>query len=139
MAVEEAVIALLGELLATIYGVHPSLRLTAAHRDLAEAARAHLAIHFARKESLSEVSCALDCSVFHLCRVFRVHTGMTLHEYRQQLRVRHALESVTSRRIDLLDVALQLGYSGHSHFTAAFRVAFGAPPSVVRAQPPALS
>jgi AraC family transcriptional regulator len=139
MAVEEAVIALLGELLATIYGVHPSLRLTAAHRDLAEAARAHLAIHFARKESLSEVSCALDCSVFHLCRVFRVHTGMTLHEYRQQLRVRHALESVTSRRIDLLDVALQLGYSGHSHFTAAFRGAFGAPPSVVRAQPPALS
>jgi transcriptional regulator GlxA family with amidase domain len=70
--------------------------------------------------------------VFHLCRVFRRHVGMTLHEYRQQLRVRHALETVASGDVDLLQVALELGFSGHSHFTAAFRAAFGAPPSVLR-------
>jgi transcriptional regulator GlxA family with amidase domain len=63
---------------------------------------------------------------------------MTLHDYRQQLRVRHALETVTAGKSDLLDVALGLGYSGHSHFTAAFREAFGAPPSVLRAERPRL-
>jgi AraC-like DNA-binding protein len=139
MAVEEAVIEVLYRLLAAVYRARdPQVTTSTRHRDLVEAARAYLAGHFAGKHSLADVARALDCSVFHLCRVFRRHTGMTLHEYRQQLRVRYALESVTSGRVDLLDVALGLGYSGHSHFTAAFRDAFGAPPSVVRAEGPTL-
>jgi AraC family transcriptional regulator len=139
MAVEEAVIEILQRVLASVY--HERAAPAAAsqrHLDLVDSARAYLAVHFAAKQSLADVARALDCSVFHLCRVFRRHTGMTLHEYRHQLRVRHALETVTSGKADLLEVALQLGYSGHSHFTAAFRDAFGAPPSVVRAEPPAL-
>ena len=140
LAVEEAVVDVLHRLLAGTYPERVAISESRRqHLDLVESARAYLAVHFARKQTLNEVARALQCSVFHLCRVFRKHTGMTLHEYRQQLRVRHALESVTAGRADLLEVALGLGYSGHSHFTAAFRHAFGAPPSVLRAQPPALT
>jgi AraC-like DNA-binding protein len=136
MAVEESVIEVLHQLLVSLYRARPrEMTSPARHRDLVEDARAFLARHFAEKQSLSHVARALECSVFHLCRVFRKQTGLTLHEYRQQLRLRNALESVTSGRGDLLEVALGLGYSGHSHFTAAFRDAFGAPPSVLRAQP----
>jgi AraC-like DNA-binding protein len=139
MAVEESVIDLLHRLLRAIYRERPALaRAPRSHFEIVEDARAYLARHFSDKQSLTEVARALDCSVFHLCRVFRRHTGMTLHEYRQQLRVRYALESVAARRADLLDVALGLGFSGHSHFTAAFRQAFGAPPSVVRSEQPSL-
>jgi AraC-like DNA-binding protein len=139
LAVEESVVEVLHRLLAATYRERPPLASTP-HRqlELVENARAYLAANYASKQTLNDVAGALDSSVFHLCRVFRRHMGMTLHEYRQQLRVRHALESVTARTSDLLDVALGLGYSGHSHFTAAFRSAFGAPPSVVRAQPPTL-
>jgi AraC-like DNA-binding protein len=137
LAVEESVIDLLYRLLSAVYRTPqaaspPSSR----HVALAEEARAYLAVHFAANQTLNEVAAALDCSVFHLCRVFRKSTGMTLHQYRQQLRVRQALEAVGSGSADLLAVALRLGFSGHSHFTAAFRAAFGAPPSVVRAEPP---
>ena len=135
MAVEECVIGLLHRLLRVLYRERgPATPREGRHRGLVEDARAFLATHFAGRGSLAEVARALDCSVFHLCRVFRAHTGMTLHEYRNQLRVRHALETIAGGRADLLDVALGLGYSGHSHFTAAFRDAFGAPPSVVRAE-----
>ena len=140
MAVEESVIEVLHRLLAVTYRERPTLNESSTRQaDLVENTRAYLAAHYARRQTLNDVAGALGCSVFHLCRVFRGRTGMTLHEYRQQLRVRHALESVTTGGVDLLDVALGLGYSGHSHFTAAFRHAFGAPPSVVRAQPPTLT
>jgi AraC-like DNA-binding protein len=135
LAVEEAVIAILQRVLATLYRPARVVPTSARHRDLVEAARAYLAANYASRHTLQQVAQALDCSVFHLCRVFRAYTGMTLHEYRQQLRVRHALEPVTAGTTDLLGVALGLGYSGHSHFTAAFRGVFGAPPSALRAEP----
>jgi AraC family transcriptional regulator len=70
-------------------------------------------------------------SVFHLCRTFRAVTGQTIHAYRTQLRLRAALERVEYAS-DLSAVALDLGFSSHSHFTAAFRRAFGVTPSGVR-------
>ena len=36
------------------------------------------------------------------------------------------------RRDDLTALALDLGFSSHSHFTAAFRRAFGRPPAEFR-------
>jgi AraC-like DNA-binding protein len=40
-----------------------------------------------------------------------------------------ALELVPRRRRELTDVALALGYSSHSHFTAAFRREYGVTPT----------
>jgi AraC-like DNA-binding protein len=40
-----------------------------------------------------------------------------------------ALERLGDTDLDILTIATELGYSGHSHFTAAFRSAFGRRPS----------
>jgi AraC-like DNA-binding protein len=98
------------------------------HRDLAEAARALLASTYRESLRLSELAARLDVAPGHLCRVFSRQTGRSLHAYRDQLRLRSALEEVPARR-GLTELALDLGYSSHSHFTAAFRRAFGLPPS----------
>ena len=66
-----------------------------------------------------------------MCRAFRAVTGSTLHAYRNRLRLQHSLEHVAGGE-SLLDLALDLGYSSHSHFTAAFRRLFGTTPSRVR-------
>jgi AraC family transcriptional regulator len=57
---------------------------------------------------------------------------LTLHLYRNQLRLRTALESLAHRHTDLSDLALALGFSSHSHFTETFRRAFAPTPSSVR-------
>jgi AraC family transcriptional regulator len=100
--------------------------------DLAEAAKTVLARDFREPVSLDQVARRAGSSVFHLCRTFRRHTGSTLHGYRNQLRLRTALERVAAPASDLTDLALDLGYSSHSHFTAAFRKAFGMAPSTFR-------
>ncbi len=103
-------------------------------RDLAENAKQLLAARLAERVSLDEIAGAVGCSAFHLCRLFRRETGFTLHGYRQSLRLRRALERVGRPESDLSGLALELGFSSHSHFTAAFRRAFGVTPSGFRAR-----
>jgi AraC-like DNA-binding protein len=107
----------------------PGLRRSHSHkRDLSEEARVELA-RAGDRRSLTEIAAALGVSIFHLCRVFRRETGTTLHAYRNRLRLAMALELVPRRRRELTDVALALGYSSHSHFTAAFRREYGVTPT----------
>lgn len=100
--------------------------------DLAEAARTVLARDFREPVTLDEVARRTGSSVFHLCRTFRRYSGSTLHGFRHQLRLRTALERVAAPAGDLTELALDLGFSSHSHFTAAFRKAFGISPSAFR-------
>jgi AraC-like DNA-binding protein len=71
-------------------------------------------------------------SRFHLLRAFHARTGYTVHQYHLQLRLRQSLGPVLDGA-PLADVAFQLGFQGHSHFTARFHRAFGETPSGVRA------
>jgi AraC-like DNA-binding protein len=59
-------------------------------------------------------------------------TATTLHAYRNQLRLRAALERVADPGSDLLSVAIDLGYSSHSHLSEAFRRTFKLTPSALR-------
>jgi transcriptional regulator GlxA family with amidase domain len=102
-----------------------------AHRELAEAAKAELAAGFGRSLGLQELA-RLYTSAFHLARVFRAETGFSLHGFRQSLRLRAALERLSSSTVDLSALALELGFSSHSHFTERFRNEFGVAPSQVR-------
>jgi AraC family transcriptional regulator len=70
-------------------------------------------------------------SPFHLLRAFHARTGYTVHQYHLQLRLRRSVDLVLAGT-PLADVALGLGFQGHSHFTARFRRAFGWTPSAVR-------
>ncbi|HEU0247215.1 MAG TPA: AraC family transcriptional regulator [Gaiellaceae bacterium] len=103
------------------------------HRELAEAAKAALNEFPALRTSVGELAHRLHVSEFHLARIFRAFTGFTLHAYRNQLRLRLALDLIDEDGCDLATLATELGFSSHSHFTDAFRSLFGAPPSVVRA------
>jgi AraC family transcriptional regulator len=84
-----------------------------------------------RPLSLRALGAAAGLSVYHLCRVFHRETGFAVHEYRQQLRLRRALDEVLSSK-DLLATALELGFNSHSHFAYAFRRTFGVTPSELR-------
>ncbi len=132
--VEESAVRLLSRAVASAAQAWDLSRETSesSQGELAEAAKTVLTQGFREPISLDEVARRAGSSVFHLCRTFRRHTGSTLHGYRNQMRLRTALERVAAPASDLTDLALDLGYSSHSHFTAAFRKAFGIAPSSFR-------
>jgi AraC-like DNA-binding protein len=102
-----------------------------AHRELAEAAKAELVAAPAARLTLDELARRLHASPFHLARVFSAETGFTLSRYRRALRLRAALERLPSSERDLSGLALELGFSSHSHFATSFRREFGVPPSAL--------
>ncbi len=107
---------------------------TRRHRELAEAARAEIARDPSRAESPAAIGARLGVSAFHLCRVFRAHTGRTMHAYRSELRVFRALEwldpALGTR--SLSEVALANGFASHAHFVKATRSHFGLTPGELR-------
>jgi AraC family transcriptional regulator len=102
-----------------------------AHRSLAEAAKARLAESPAEPLQLRELARALHTSPFHLARVFRAETGFSVNGYRSALRLRIALSRLTDDNAGLSALALELGFSSHSHFTDMFRREFGVVPSAL--------
>ncbi len=84
---------------------------------------------------LADIAEALRWSPFHLARLFREAAGVSLHRYRNRLRLRHALDRVACGERDLTMLALESGFSSHSHLDAAFRLEFGFPPSALRRPP----
>ncbi len=131
LCVDETVVSFLERVLQQIYGSTRCLASRRGMREQVEAARCTIASDMSRNVSLRELARIAGCSPFALCRAFHTVTGTTATAYRQSLRLRSALELLRSR-VDLTTIALDLGYSSHSHFTMAFRRAFGLTPSGFR-------
>lgn len=132
LLIEEAVIKLAADILDSAYRYERTLdagRDSQTHRALAQRTREYLALTFEKNVSLATLARAAGASVFHLCRVFKAQTGLTIHQYRTELRVRHSLELLEKQPGDILAAALRLGFSGHSHYTRTFHALFGLPPS----------
>lgn len=136
---EERVIAIVaGVIGASVAGIgvrrYAPPRRTArdAHRQLAEHARAVIASDLSATASVASLGRVLGVSPFHLCRVFRRETGLTLHEYRTQIRIRVALEQLADSARDVSQIAHDLGFSSHSHFSATISRFFHTSPTDAR-------
>jgi AraC family transcriptional regulator len=101
------------------------------HRAV-ERAKDYLASAPGRRESVADIARAAGSSPFHLARLFSTHTGIGLHGYRNRLRMASALDRMSRGEDDLSRLALDLGFSSHSHFSQAFHRAFGATPRQMR-------
>jgi AraC family transcriptional regulator len=131
MYVEESVLGLLGSVLDASYRGSDHRRAPAEEADIAARTRAHLGRTFLSRDGVADVAAAVGASTFHLCRVFRRETGYGLHQYRTALRLRWSLQPLADG-VDILMTALNAGFAHHSHFTMAFRRAFGVSPSAFR-------
>ena len=135
LELEETAISLVRTILRESARAKPSRTLASWARarryETVEKAKAVLASGFRRPQRLESVAEAVGVSPFHLCRIFREQTGISLHQYVNQLRLRSAIPAVI-RGEDLAQVALNSGFSSHSRFTLQFRMQFGVPPVVAR-------
>ena len=135
LAFEEVVSELMDEAMRALpdaTGASPGHARPARRRETVEAAKLALNRSLAAPPSLVELADTLDCSPFHLSRIFRAATGLGLRHYVSRLRARLAAERLARGARDLTELALELGFWDHSHFTNAFRREWGVPPSRLR-------
>jgi transcriptional regulator GlxA family with amidase domain len=104
------------------------------HEQLVSAVKEELARRLGEKLCLESIAETVHVSPFHLSRVFRSTTGISLSSYHRRLRLRTALQRILDGENDLTRLAVELGFSHHSHFSSAFGSEFGIPPSANRDQ-----
>jgi len=128
IAIEETVLLLLERVIGgvALVGHNPK------KRALVYDTECFLGSRFDQPLSLLQIARQVGASVYHLCRTFREETGLALHQYINQLRIRHGLGVVCESSMQLSRVAVDLGFAHHSHFTSSFRREFGVTPSSLR-------
>jgi AraC family transcriptional regulator len=68
----------------------------------------------------------------HFVRMFRAATGYSPHNYLLNLRLERARELLNNQSLSLIDIALDCGFSSHSHMSRLFHKSVGVTPSAYR-------
>lgn len=104
---------------------------SAGRQKLADRAKLVLSGDLARRWTLAEIAAEVGGSPVYLTQVFQQVEGMPLYRYQMRLRLARALDLLPGCE-DLTALGLELGFSSHSHFSAAFRGTYGRSPSEFR-------
>ena len=104
---------------------------TFGRKKLVDRTKLVLAADPARRWTLAEIATEVGVSPVYLTQVFRQVEGVPLYRYQLRLRLARALDML-DRCEDLTALGLDLGFSSHSHFSAAFRQAYGRTPAEFR-------
>ncbi len=103
---------------------------------LVDKTRAYLDAHLSETLGLETVATEVGASLYHLCRVFREQTGLTMHAYRTRQRLGLVVDRLVGGKSDsLAGLALDFGFASHSHLSRVFHKQFGVPPSALRESP----
>lgn len=97
-------------------------------RKLADRAKLVLSSDLARRWTLGDIAVETGVSPVYLTQVFQQAEGVPLYRYQLRLRLAKALDLLANYD-DLTALGLDLGFSSHSHFSAAFRQAYGRTPA----------
>jgi len=104
---------------------------TRARQRLVDRAKLLLASDLTRRWTLAEIAAEIGGSPVYLTQAFQQVEGMPLYRYHLRLRLAHALNLMADCE-DVAALAQDLGFSSHSHFSAAFRQAYGRTPTAFR-------
>jgi len=104
---------------------------SAGRQSLVNRIKLVLASDPARRWTLAEIAAEVRGSPVYLTQVFQKVEGVPLYRYQLRLRLARALD-LLAQYDDLTALGLDLGFSSHSHFSAAFRAVYGRTPSEFR-------
>lgn len=131
----EHLLALLGYRLAALDGapIPPSRHGRLGRRALARV-RDHVAAHIADEISLSGMAEAAGMGTDSFARRFKVTTGVAPYAFVLEERIRRAEALLADAALPIGTIAIRLGFSSQSHFTATFRRLRGISPRDHRAR-----
>lgn len=87
----------------------------------------YLRAYYYENISLNDLSELTQTNPFVLLRKFRKETGVTPHDYLNNIRIIHARNFIHSG-MNLIDIALHCGFSDQSHLTRKFKSKVGVTP-----------
>ena len=103
-------------------------RASQGRQKLVDRAKLVLSSDLARRWTLADIAAEVGVSPVYLTQAFQQVEGMPLYRYQLRLRLARGLD-LLGRYDDISTLSMDLGFSSHSHFTAAFRQTYGRTPA----------
>jgi AraC-like DNA-binding protein len=100
-------------------------------QKMVDRAKLALSSDLTRRWTLAEIAQEVGVSPVYLTQAFQQVEAMPLYRYHLRLRLARALD-LLGQYDDLTALSLELGFSSHSHFSSAFRQAYGRTPAEFR-------
>ncbi|MDB9527671.1 AraC family transcriptional regulator [Oscillatoria sp. CS-180] len=88
----------------------------------------------AQDMKLADLAGLLDMSPFHFGRLFKQSMGISPHQYVIQQRIERAKHLLKKSDRAIIDIALECGFTSHSHLSKQFRKVVGTTPRNFRVQ-----
>jgi AraC family transcriptional regulator len=104
---------------------------TVGRQKLVDRVKLLLTSDLSRRWMLADIAAEVGGSAVYLTQVFQQVEGVPLYRYQLHLRLARALD-LLGQYDDLTALSLDLGFSSHSHFSAAFQRTYGRSPSEFR-------
>lgn len=102
--------------------------------QLVQTMRRYIQDNYDRPVSIRDIVAQVHISERHANRLFRQHTGTTIHAYLTRYRLEVASQRLVENSWSIKEVARACGYRDVRHFTTAFRRRWGVTPGEVRAR-----
>lgn len=80
--------------------------------------------------TLEELGREVGCSSFYLSRTFSEQAGQTIPQFIRQMRMERAAELLREGKMNVTEVAFEVGYSSLGHFSKSFCEVIGVCPSL---------
>lgn len=88
--------------------------------------------NYSTEITLSMLSEYVSISQYHLCRIFKKHTGQTITQYINNYRIGIAGKLLTQTDKSITDIALEVGFNNISYFNSRFKKKWLKTPSQYR-------
>ncbi len=100
------------------------------NRERVQKVMAILRENLAEPPALEELGRRVGCSHFYLSRIFTQEVGKTISVTLRDLRMERAAALLREGRLNVTQVAMEVGYSSLSHFSNAFHEVIGCCPGL---------
>ena len=97
-----------------------------------EACKQYIEKNFRRKLEVGEISPAIGISRTYLSRLFKETEGITIQQYIQKVKCRHAAKMLQYSTHSISQIAQYNGFSSQSHFGSCFLTWYGMSPLAYR-------
>ena len=120
------------ELIQVTWEINAARLLTPVQQTVVNTVLRYIDEHYKEELTIDSLCAEVSFSKYYFCKIFKEHTGQTLHQYLTEYRVNKSQEYLTYSQLPIHAVALEVGFKNTLTYSRCFKQYMDMTPSEYR-------